>query len=373
LLLKSPKDPGYQVALANTLLNTATLLAHRDDGDTLEPLYRRAVQLDRDAVAAAPANPIFQAELALALEDQGQFFLSTGRIPEAETVLREAATLQRGLLAGGRLKDSVDRYAARSFVSLGRALAAAGKEAEAEQVYREAITMQDRLVKAFPEVAIHRADLAQTRAGLADLLNDAGRGDEAEAVSRRAIHDYETLRADFPENPHYSRSLLRAYLGLVNLLCELDRATEADEPYRKALALESQDDILNNELAWYLAIAPEPHLLDGPLAVRLARKAVAARPQSGDYRNTLGAALYRSGDDRAAVTELETAIRLRAGGDSFDWFFLAMVHCRLGNGDQARAWFDRAVQWMDRHMPHEGELRRIRVEAAALLAERGQR
>ena len=37
---------------------------------------------------------------------------------------------------------------------------------------------------------------------------------------------------------------------------------------------------------------------------------------------------------------------MQAGGSSFDWFFLAMAHWRLGDKDEARMWFDRAVEWM---------------------------
>jgi Flp pilus assembly protein TadD len=153
------------------------------------------------------------------------------------------------------------------------------------------------------------------------------------------------------------------------VLWELGRQAEAAEPYRKALELAPEDPAVNNERAWFLATSLEPRLRDAALAVRLAKKAVAARPQDADYRNTLGVAHYRSGDDKAAVAELETAMTLRGGGDSFDWFFLAMAHWRLGDRDQARAWFDRAVQGMDRHKPHDGELRRFRAEAEALLAE----
>ena len=64
---------------------------------------------------------------------------------------------------------------------------------------------------------------------------------------------------------------------------------------------------------------------------------------------------------------------LRAGGSSYDWFFLAMTHWRLGDRDKARAWFDRAVQGMHRHNPQDGELRRIRAEAEAMLADAGKR
>jgi Flp pilus assembly protein TadD len=107
--------------------------------------------------------------------------------------------------------------------------------------------------------------------------------------------------------------------------------------------------------------------------VRLAQKAVTASPEAGNYWNTLGVAHYRNGDARAAVAALETSMRLRAGGNSFDWFVLAMAHSRLGDRDQARRWYDRAVEWMDQHPPPHVELRRFRAEAEAMLAEAGKR
>ena len=58
---------------------------------------------------------------------------------------------------------------------------------------------------------------------------------------------------------------------------------------------------------------------------------------------------------------------LRKGGDSFDWFFLAMAHWQLGETDKARKWFDQAVGWMDKNQPRNAELRRFRAEAAELM------
>jgi tetratricopeptide (TPR) repeat protein/tRNA A-37 threonylcarbamoyl transferase component Bud32 len=373
LLREAPADAGYQVALANTLLNTATLLSHRDHAGELDALYRRTVVFDRAAVRAAPAKAEFHAELALALGAQGLFFLEAGRGPEAEAAVREALAIHQRVLAGGRLKGYIERYVARSFVNLGRVLASAGKAQEAEKSYQRAVELLDKLVKDFPESALGRADLARTLAGQANLLKDPGRRREAEANRRRAIRHYETLRADFPEDPNHRGSLAVNYMELVHLLWALGRQTEAAEPYRKALELDPEDPAVNNVLAWYLATSPEPRLRDAALAVRRARKAVTARPQSGAYRNTLGVAHYRNGDDRAAVAELERAMRLRAGGDGFDWFFLAMAHRRLGDRARARAWFDRAVRWTDRHRPHDDELHRFRAEAEAVLAEAGKR
>ena len=39
----------------------------------------------------------------------------------------------------------------------------------------------------------------------------------------------------------------------------------------------------------------------------------------GEYWNTLGVNRYRNGDDKGAIADLETSMKLRAGGDSFDW------------------------------------------------------
>jgi hypothetical protein len=59
--------------------------------------------------------------------------------------------------------------------------------------------------------------------------------------------------------------------------------------------------------------------------------------------------------------------QLRKGGDSTDFFFLAMAHWQLGEKDKARAWYDQAVAWMDKNRPQDAELKRFRAEAAALL------
>ena len=60
-------------------------------------------------------------------------------------------------------------------------------------------------------------------------------------------------------------------------------------------------------------------------------------------------------------------MELRKGGDSFDWFFLAMAHRQLGREEDARKWYDRAVRWMEKNAPTDDELRRFRAEAEEVL------
>ena len=79
-------------------------------------------------------------------------------------------------------------------------------------------------------------------------------------------------------------------------------------------------------------------------------------------------AYYRAGDWKAAIEALEKVeASSTMDGDSFDWFFLAMAHWQLGEKDEARKWYDQAVQWMEKNQPQDEELRRFRAEAEELL------
>src|SRR5262249_31771549 len=116
---------------------------------------------------------------------------------------------------------------------------------------------------------------------------------------------------------------------------------------------------------------------------RLAEKVVAAEPGNADYRNTLGALLYRADRLLPAIECLHNAIQLRnEKGTPEDWLFLAMAHGRLGHEQEARHWLHKAARWIDataNDMPkaqarptasddHLAQLRPLRREAEALLS-----
>jgi tetratricopeptide (TPR) repeat protein len=176
---------------------------------------------------------------------------------------------------------------------------------------------------------------------------------------------------------------------------ELHQYDRALADHFKAIDLDPKHPALWNNLAWLLATCPNPKFRDASKAVSLAKKAVELAPKEGILWNTLGAASYRARNWKAAVAALEKSMELRQagdsvvgldgffqvkgrtgqdqdadhrpGGDSYDWFFLAMAHWQLGEKDKARKWFDQAVQWMNKNAPQNEELRRLRAEAAALL------
>ena len=124
-----------------------------------------------------------------------------------------------------------------------------------------------------------------------------------------------------------------------------------------------------NDLAWFLANAPDPTVRDPEYACSLAAQTTAAYPESTTYWNTLGAASYRAGDLQTAVTALNRATSLSDGGTAFDHLFLAMTHARLGNEDEARRWFAQAQRWMDHRQIDHAELLNLRDEARSMFAE----
>jgi tetratricopeptide (TPR) repeat protein len=144
--------------------------------------------------------------------------------------------------------------------------------------------------------------------------------------------------------------------------------------FSRAIELAPKDARNHNALAWLLATCPDEKRRDPDRAVELAKKAVLLAPQAGGFWNTLGAAHYRAGDWKAAAAALEKSMELQKGGDASDWLFLAMAHEKLGRHDEARKYYDRAVEWMEKNKDalaknktQAEELSRFRSEAEELL------
>jgi tetratricopeptide (TPR) repeat protein len=163
------------------------------------------------------------------------------------------------------------------------------------------------------------------------------------------------------------RTKLGKWLWALNLRKEASQhLQESLQLYR--LAQRRDGGSLGILLANFLANCPDPHLRDPAEAVRLAEDLVKRNPQAGGFWNSTGMAHYRAGNYQASVDALEKATILRSTGGSFDFFFLAMAHAKLGNKLQAHRWFDKAVEFMERELPNDIDLRLYRAEAASLLA-----
>jgi serine/threonine protein kinase/Flp pilus assembly protein TadD len=190
-----------------------------------------------------------------------------------------------------------------------------------------------------------RPESAHARLLLGNTLSDQGKLAEAEATYRKAIQ----LKRNYP----------MAYYGLGRNLRKQGKLTEAVEACRKAIQLKPDFVAPHMELAgalWDQGKQAESRAVERKLILIKA-----------DQYNHLGVARYRAGNFTEALAALETAMTRRSGGNSFDWFFVAMAHWRLDNKDEARKWYAKAVEWMDKNSPKNEELRRFRAEAAELL------
>src|SRR5262249_13027603 len=141
-------------------------------------------------------------------------------------------------------------------------------------------------------------------------------------------------------------------LNLAGLLWQQGKELERKEAwpealaaYREALTLNTANDgVVQNRLAWLLATCPEPKYRDSALAVKLAEKAVAAHPNDGPHRITLGVACYRAGQWAAALEALHKSRELCAGGDGGVFLLLAMTYWQKGDRKEALRWYDIAIQ-----------------------------
>jgi len=196
-----------------------------------------------------------------------------------------------------------------------------------------------------------------------------------------------------------------AYVARCMIFIALEKYDQARADFLRALDDAPNDAGAANSAAWALATCPDPTFrrgVDPAWAVKLATKAVELAPKAGYMWNTLGVAQYRAGDWSAAIKTLAKSMELSSGGNSTDFFFLAMAHWQLGEtgvtgqapgardreadldeqpADQepataeastdhhavARQWYEKAVEWMEENKPDSEELIRFRQEAEDLL------
>jgi tetratricopeptide (TPR) repeat protein len=319
--------------------------------------FHRALELD-------PTSVQFHIELALALRLHG-------KPNDAFDTLRKALELNPNdvhvhnvhsamgdaLRQQGKLDEAIASYRealaldpknARHHRDLGSALGLRGMLDEAIAVYQEAIRLQPDKADAHHAFACFLRDIKRDHEGAVACFYKALELDPKNAY----------LHYDFGQMLHRHGKLDEAAAALRGAL----RLSPDTANAREALA-----SVLN-KLAWPLATHPEPARRDPGRAVQLAREAIELKPQNGNYHNTLGTALYRAGRWNDAIEALKTADQLSAGkAHGPNAFFIAMAHWRLGDKTEARRWYDRAVEWMDKNQPRNEELIQFRSEASELL------
>ena len=196
-----------------------------------------------------------------------------------------------------------------------------------EAVAREAAWALERFAASSGNVvpalieSLRGTDSSPLRTSLCRLLGTLG----PEAAAARTV--LERLRDD--DNTEVCVWAAAALIQMAETPRDLRKPRHVDEKVLRAEAAIS----LNNT-AWMVARSAgrKPH--EYAAALRAARAACALRPEDGNSLNTLGVALYRTGNFRKAIVALnnseELSIERHGGSYPPNLAFLAMAHHRLG-------------------------------------------
>ena len=194
------------------------------------------------------------------------------------------------------------------------------------------------------------------------------------AAAHRGKGDYDLAAADFSEVIRLKPDFALAYCQRAQARSQLGQIDDAMADLAKCLDLvpllvEPEE---RNLVAWYLATPADARLRRPDQAEELAAKAVELRPADGDMWKTLGVAEYRARQLAGGTRGAREGDPARAAPRASDWFFLAMTYWQLGQEDEARGWYAKAVEWTAENRPWDENLKRFQAEAAELLGIRDE-
>ncbi len=370
LVVRFPSVPEFREHLAESYLGLGQQLRHLGRTNEYDLALGEAAGLFEQLTVESPNMHGFRNQLANVLYWR---MLGPSRSqPESyrtqdEQDLRKAVALQKKLVEDFPAVPDYRYDLFRSQKTLGWLLGGTNRPEEAEIAFREAALITEKLAADYPSVHYYFGGLATTYHSLGEFRAKSGRLSEAEDAFRKSIAAYDRLVTQFPNVPEYGPDRRQTYFHLASLLNSMRRSKEAADVYRSALEVDVQDPLELDDLAWLLVTYPDSQLRDAQQAIGLARKAVELAPQTAGNWRTLGVAQYQAGNWNEAVAALEKSIDLARGAIGYQLFHLAMAHEQLGDKEQARSWYARAVEWMDKNRPDGEGLLRVRSEAAELF------
>jgi serine/threonine protein kinase len=327
---------------------------------------RRALEIRENLVAAKPEEFIYRQELGGSLGNYADLLMMTGRFQEAEAVVRRELEVRQQLVDEFPAARDARDFLADAYMSLAGLRSSTGRFQEAEAAVRKGLLLRKAFAAEFPGIWTYPTAVARCYLDLGDAVGRTGVQDESMAAYKDAIAVCKAIIGTHPE-------CADAYIFWGQALARTGAKKEAIAAWEKVLQHGKDKAEAANFVARSLASSLDLRMENGEdavhltRAVELAQRAVDLAPQNGWYWNTLGAACFRAGQWKDAIAALEESMRLRSGGDSADWFLVAMAQQQLGEREKARMWYDRAVPWMDKYKPHDEELCRLRAQAAALL------
>lgn len=319
--------------------------------------------------------PNLYLHLYYVLADAGRSLADANRPDEATLVLSRALYLTVNMRGEASLRQLTS-------ADLVTALQRSGRCDEAKRV---ALTTSEYLKSTLVEMPLHdskRDEFVYALLRQAEVLDRIGYGDQA--ADMRHVVQEERHKSDRPKSERRNSEEFAPRTAIT---------AAALEPVN-GLGCDVEWSHLENRVVWTIVNPSNPQHRDVELACKLAKRACDRASTDSNAWCTLGAAMYRAEDYKRAVVALEKAIELRKSKRNgplllrvfadmfsrldkwqsnelgFDYYFLAMAQCRLGNQGLARQYLDMGEAWQNQHAPQNQELLQFRDEARQVVAEK---
>tara|TARA_R110002072_G_scaffold303141_1_gene495746 strand:- start:69299 stop:72910 length:3612 start_codon:yes stop_codon:yes gene_type:complete len=372
-----PDNTRFLSGRADARLSLANALSDDDVLSARLGVYQECVDDYLLLIQSRPDVPLYRSNLVSAETNIAQVLYQQGETTSAGDYAH--AALEQVLV----LVDA-DSSSARSHllevyvrVTYGQILRDSGDFTDAESAFTSALDKCRQLMQNLPnDFDLWRLQ-SETKNNLGILYLSTDRPEPAQQAFASAREDFGKALEINPESVAVvnGQAWASSYLG--DVLRLLDREAEAATMYDEALSLRKPltsggrvpSFDVGHAAVWLLTNCPDISKRDYVAAMKLADALSTKYPKSGCVHVLLAMCHFRQENYSLALSALDEAklFNLRSRTPAF--FLRAMTLWKLDEKVKAAAEWKQAVGIMDSHAPKNLQLRRIRIEAEALLGE----
>jgi len=382
LVAQHPNRRDYQRGHAIALLELGISLRLADKLSDAEICFQQSLVIWSELADARDPTVDELAGAMKALTAYSKLLRNSYRFAEADKLLEQESALRQQALSRYADDRSAIRFSIGGAGARADLLSLMGRQEEAVTYYRRSIHHFEHAVHSYPHHVKVRELCGMRYRELSNPLLAIGRLEDAEKALRQSLGYANEIADRFPDDRCYDLELGTVYYRLGTLLHSERKFDDSKAAFEEALkrfetyveAFPSRTGS-SRRLVILLATCPDAGFRDPGRAVRLARRSAEQASENGRWWHLLGVAEYEAGQFQDAIASLRQGMQRRAGGDSFDRLFLAMAHWQVGEKQEARRWYQQALEYID----HDGrtisrdftplDAKRIRAEARQLIGD----
>jgi tetratricopeptide (TPR) repeat protein len=338
-----PTNGDYQNDTATSYVDLGIL--QRDMGRPADAIVacQKAIAIREPLVRQHPTVTNYQAALGWSYANLVVALLASGQPTAAVAACQKAVTIREQLVRENPKLTDYRVALGWGYANLGAAQSASGQPTEAEASHRKAIEIRGKLIQDNPKADDYKHEIALSCRDLGNVQLATGRLAEAVASYQTAVEIHQQLAAAYPTNSACQANWASDLVQCGDALALLGRWSESAELYAQAVPASnyawptlwpaalvqlaagndagyrhlchelvtrygdraSPDDLFS--LALTLA-AGDIGLDDRNQVLAIAERAAAANPSDSVAAILVGAAQYRAGQRKEAITTLVKAL-----------------------------------------------------------------